>query len=235
MPEYAELHTPIIPVLTKLLEGVALQAGEVALDLACGTGEKLPLLRAAIGPQAMLLALDTDWAAVAALPAGTATRIQADTQAIPLCDGCCSLVACIAALGLFADPQVALREMHRVLQPNGRLFVVTSRQVWAQVTHWPPGALTALANAYAKCPPLAAHSDVLEDGLDPFYAAGFTNCTARAFLLAPATAHAELALLPWNYLAPHLGHGLTDEQRNACAAAPVEIELCTVVLGITNC
>ena len=236
MPEYAELHTPIIPVLAKLLEGVALQAGEVALDLACGAGEKLPLLRAAIGPQAMLLALDTDQAALAAFPADAYTRqIRATAQAIPLHEGACSLVACIAALGLFADSQAALREMHRVLQPYGRLFVVTSRQVWAQVTYWPPGGLAALANAYAKSPPLAAHSDVLEDALDPFYATGFTNCSARAFLLAPTTAHTELALLPWSYLAPHLGHALTGEQRRACAAAPVEVELCTVALGITTC
>ena len=231
MTTYAALHAPIMPVLRQVFQHTPLQPGEVALDVACGTGEKLPLLREAIGPHATLLALDSNRNALGALAADTgAQAVQAAAEAIALCDACCTLVTCIAALGVFANPHAACSEMRRVLKPAGRALIVTAAYQWVELTDWSPEAVAIItaANAAARF----AHPDVAGAPVTALLSAGFRSCQPRAFLIEPAHYHAEFALLSWQHLEPLVGSTLTPAQRAVCAAAPSELELRSIVLAV---
>lgn len=226
------LHSELLPILHVLLANQAPTSG-VVLDLACGSGEKLPLIRAACGPAAHVIALDSDVQAVRRISPTNAAPLVGNALALPLHDASCDRVYCIAALSLFADQALALRELRRVLKPGGQALLVTATQLWAQVTRWPDDLRHTLSAAYARSAPLAAHAD-LADGLEPaLCAAGFRHVT-RAFLLAADTVLlAELALLDWQRLQPHVAPQLTPAERERCdqSAATAEIELCDVVLA----
>ncbi|NOK64052.1 MAG: hypothetical protein GFH27_549409n26 [Chloroflexi bacterium AL-W] len=189
------------------------------------------------GPEVQFVALDIDREAV-----GAAQVSQPDTNgivgngmALPLRDACCTAVFCIAALGLFANAAIALDEMHRVLHPDGRVFIATATQLWAPVTHWPEALATAYEQALmAGHPPLSATADLQEYSSQLLHQAGFAAPQIRAFLLAPSIrpSQAELALFSWNdvrlLITPYLSH--TNLQHCEHATESVEIELCTVVL-----
>jgi SAM-dependent methyltransferase len=126
-----------------LRDDVGLAAGATVVDLGAGTGKFTPRLVAtgarviAVEPVAAMLArLSAALPEVAAL-AGTAT-------AIPLPDASVDAVVCAQAFHWFATAD-ALREIHRVLKPGGRLGLVwnmrDARVPWV-------ARLDAIVNAY---------------------------------------------------------------------------------------
>lgn len=232
-----DLHAPLMPILRYALATTHLPQDGAVLDLACGTGDKVPLLAEHCGANTRFIALDIDHSAVAT----TKERIPyiqsvvGDALALPLRNASCTTVFCIASLGLFADTQVALAEMRRVLQPGGCVFIVTATQLWAQVTHWPDVLVTAYEKSIAAghSPPLATPD--LQDQLGLLLQqAGFVAPHMRGLLLNPLIPpiQAELALLSWDTIqslvTPHLA--LSDLQICYQASESVEIELCTIVL-----
>ncbi|MEM8535923.1 MAG: class I SAM-dependent methyltransferase [Chloroflexota bacterium] len=232
-----DLHAPLIPVLRYVLATTRLPQEGIMLDLACGEGDKLSLLAEHCGPDVQFIALDMDHGAVAATQQERtlAYGIVGDALALPLRDACCTAVFCIASLGLFANTQVALGEMHRVLQAGGGVFIVTATQLWAQVTHWPDTLVRAYEQALAAdhSPPVATPD--LHDQFGPLLRqAGFATPRARALLLNPSIppVQAELALLSWNTIQPLVTPYLSPTDLELChqVADSVEIELCTVVL-----
>jgi ubiquinone/menaquinone biosynthesis C-methylase UbiE len=52
------------------------------------------------------------------------TLAQADAHRLPLADATFDWVVCASSFHYFRQPQVALREMRRVLRPEGRLVLV---------------------------------------------------------------------------------------------------------------
>lgn len=105
-----------------LSESLGVQAGARVVDLGAGTGKFTKLLArtgatvTAIEPvEAMRARLSESLPGVTAL-AGTA-------EAIPLADGAADVIVCAQAFHWFANGQ-ALREMHRVLRPGGRLGLI---------------------------------------------------------------------------------------------------------------
>lgn len=58
---------------------------------------------------------------------------QAGAEALPLADAGFDVVCCQLGLQFFIDRPVALREMHRVLAPGGRLALM----VWRSIDHSP--------------------------------------------------------------------------------------------------
>lgn len=102
----------------------------VVLDAGCGTGNLLPALarwngRAAryIGVDASLGMLEVARGKAAGVPWPAALAAGA-VEALPVPDAASDTVVCASILHALADPAEALRELRRVLRPDGRLVLL---------------------------------------------------------------------------------------------------------------
>lgn len=110
-----------------LIELVALQTGERVLDIACGTGIVARSAAPRVGLHGKVVGLDLneDMLEVAQeVSSGILPEIewrQGDALDIPFPDAAFDVVFCQQGLQFFPDRPAALREIHRVLAPDGRL------------------------------------------------------------------------------------------------------------------
>jgi SAM-dependent methyltransferase len=119
------------PVTDVVVEQLRVAAGAQVLDVAAGAGEPAVTLARLVGPGGSVLAVDIspailELATAHAAGAGVdnvATRVM-DGEALDLPER--SFDAAVSRLGViyFPDRQTALREIHRVLRPGGRVAVV---------------------------------------------------------------------------------------------------------------
>jgi SAM-dependent methyltransferase len=109
---------------------LALEPGEIVLDIGCGTGAFTRDLAAVVGPDGLVVGLDASptMLARAARETGDAAVVylRADAERLPFRPAAFHAVCCFAALHLLADPWTALDEMSRVLAPGGRVAILTS-------------------------------------------------------------------------------------------------------------
>lgn len=94
-----------------LLDRVGVGPGDRVLDVACGDGATLRLLRER---GAVAVGVDVE-------PDARGRSAVADAHALPVRDGCCDAALLECSLSTFADPAAALAEVARVLRPGGRL------------------------------------------------------------------------------------------------------------------
>ena len=126
-------------VQSALLAAAALLPGEQVLDLACGTGHVTLQAAHAVGGLGSemgsglgsvvgvdLSARMVDTAQLRALPNTRFVRMDAQRLALP--DQQFDVVLCSLGLMYLPDPAQALREVHRVLKPGGRLVL----SVWGE-------------------------------------------------------------------------------------------------------
>jgi SAM-dependent methyltransferase len=246
----ADLHTALLPILRLALDQAPLPRAGFALDLGCGAGEKLPLLRLALGPRLRIVGLDRDRAALGAHPPADGppgsqansvdawAPVCADAHALPLRTGCLDGAVCIAALGLFEQPEFALGELLRALRPAAPALFVTATRRWARVTRWPEELGRLLADAAqldgAAWPSLQASPDVGGDLAALLRSAGLVEVQVRGFLLEGSAAPAllELPLLEWDALRISAAPYLAADELARCDAlvADAEIELVDVAL-----
>lgn len=123
-----------------LRDALGLRAGQVALDLGAGTGKFTPNLLAtgadviAVEPVASMraqLSAPMRTQLSTTMPQSRVTSgvdqvlrvLDGTAQAMPLPDACVDAVVCAQAFHWFASRD-ALREIHRVLRPGGRLGLV---------------------------------------------------------------------------------------------------------------
>lgn len=129
-PELYERY--LVPAVTAvwaadLIERAGLQAGQRVLDVACGSGIVTRLAAAQVGGTGRVAGLDINDGMLEmarSLQQDTGAPIEwhhANVIAMPLPDGAFDVVLCQLGLQFFADRPPALREMHRVLVPGGRL------------------------------------------------------------------------------------------------------------------
>ncbi|MEZ4736531.1 MAG: methyltransferase domain-containing protein [Caldilineaceae bacterium] len=127
--------TLFTPWAHDLLATAQLQPGERVLDVACGTGSVTRLIGAQIGPQGQLTAVDLNADMLSAAQTYVATTtpairwLQADVVDMPVDDDDFDVVLCQQSFQFFPDKLGALREMHRVLAPGGRLAFNISRDL----------------------------------------------------------------------------------------------------------
>jgi ubiquinone/menaquinone biosynthesis C-methylase UbiE len=121
---------PWVPGLLDLAE---LRAGERVLDIATGTGVVARLAARRVVPRGTVTGLDLnegmlEIAQRLPLPPGlTVDWRQGSALAPPFPDGTFDVVLCQQGLQFFPERLKALREMHRVLAPGGRVAL----SVWS--------------------------------------------------------------------------------------------------------
>src|SRR5687767_7788254 len=115
---------PWAPVL---VAAAALQPGERVLDLACGSGLIARVMAPQLGPAGRITGLDINASMLEVArslppPSGAPVEwVQASADATGLPDAAFNAIVCQQGFQFFADKAAALREMHRVLVPGGRL------------------------------------------------------------------------------------------------------------------
>ncbi|MEU1663669.1 methyltransferase domain-containing protein [Streptomyces sparsogenes] len=113
------------PAYAAAVADLGLRPGDAVLDAGCGTGRALPALRAAVGPTGTVLGADATPAMLdAAVRAGRhrdAALALADVTRLPLRDGCLDAVFGAGLISHLPDPEAGLRELARVVRPQGLL------------------------------------------------------------------------------------------------------------------
>jgi SAM-dependent methyltransferase len=112
---------------------LALGAGDVVFDVACGPGNFSREFGRAVGADGLVVGVDASPTMLARGAADTARAgvanvalMRADATDLPFRDGSFDAACCFAALHLFAEPFAALDEMRRVLRAGGRIAIMTS-------------------------------------------------------------------------------------------------------------
>lgn len=129
---YERYFVPTIgmPFATALLDAAGLHWGERVLDVACGTGVVTRLAAERVGLNGAVAGLDINpsMLAVARSVPSSGAAIEwheASAESLPLADGSFDVVLSSLGLQFVADKASALREMWRVLAPDGRLGIAT--------------------------------------------------------------------------------------------------------------
>jgi ubiquinone/menaquinone biosynthesis C-methylase UbiE len=113
----------------RALDGLVVVRGARVLDVACGTGVFARLAAHVAGSSGRVVGIDPS-----AIAVSTARRIDPtsivdwqlwEDEGLPFDDGTFDVVACQHALHRFADADLILAEMRRVLAPGGRLGITT--------------------------------------------------------------------------------------------------------------
>ena len=142
---YDEFFVPTLfrPWAKLLLDNVNLQPGEAVLDVATGPGTVARLAAVRLGSQGHVVATDIalpmlDIARAKPEVAGAAKIEYVESPAAPLAaaSGTFDAVLCQQGIQFFPDRRAALREMHRILKPNGRAAIA----VWAELERNPIAA-----------------------------------------------------------------------------------------------
>lgn len=122
-----EFNSPIAPWRAeRLVAGLAEAGPGSILDIGCGWGELLLRLAAAV-PGAVATGVDADGELLArgranAAARGLAGRVSFVEGRGEAWDGSADLVVCVGASHVFGDWAGALRELHRLVAPGGRLL-----------------------------------------------------------------------------------------------------------------
>jgi ubiquinone/menaquinone biosynthesis C-methylase UbiE len=134
---YEHYMVPAIfaPWVSALLDCAAPQPGERVLDVACGTGVVARHAVAQVGAGGRVVGLDMNphMLAIARARAPAVEWREGNAMALPFTAHAFDVVVCQQGLQFFAESSTALREMHRVLVPGGRLALA----VWCAIDSSP--------------------------------------------------------------------------------------------------
>jgi ubiquinone/menaquinone biosynthesis C-methylase UbiE len=149
-PELFERY--LVPAVTApwaadLVAAAGPPPGARVLDVACGTGIVARLAAERVGPAGRVVGLDLNPGMLAVArglpsrPGAPITCQHASAVVLPFPDATFDVIFCQQGLQFFPDRPAAVREMHRVLAPGGRLAL----SVYSTIAHNP--ATRALAEA----------------------------------------------------------------------------------------
>lgn len=107
-------------------------AGEVAVDVGCGTGTEVRRLAHAVGPTGRAVGVEphpglrAEAERRSAMEDSAATFVDGDAVALPFDDGSVDVLRCERVFQHLTDPDTAARDFARVLAPGGRVAVTDS-------------------------------------------------------------------------------------------------------------
>ena len=121
------------PLYAMMAKELDLQADDELLEVGCGSARLLAEHAAHVRFVAGLDLSDIQVGMARErlaerIAAGTAEVVKGDAMALPWADGRFSVVGSLNCLKFVPDPPKALREMHRVLRPDGRLVLTIDKQ-----------------------------------------------------------------------------------------------------------
>ena len=122
-----------------LLDRAQLVPGQRVLDLASGPGPLARDARERVGAAGLAIASDISEGQLACCP--DLLRVAADGEALPFASASVDRVLCGLGLMFFPDEQAALREIRRVLRPDGLLALSV----------WGPAAEVPLVETALSC------------------------------------------------------------------------------------
>jgi len=143
--EYEPLwHSQLATAQSRLMRSASLAPGDHVLDVACGTGLVSFAAAKEVGPGGRVVGVDISGEMVVAarrkaeayvVPQCTFERMDAEKLELP--DASFDAALCALGLMYMPDPAQALREMRRVLKPEGRVSLAVwgerSRCGWAEI------------------------------------------------------------------------------------------------------
>lgn len=131
-PAYERFFVPVIgrPIAEDLLAAARLRPGEQVLDIACGTGIVARLAARQVMPSGAVSGADINPGMIAEAKRACDESpniewFEADAAALPMPDDSFDVVLCQMGLQFFPAKLPALKEMRRVVRPEGRVLVNT--------------------------------------------------------------------------------------------------------------
>ncbi|WP_306207806.1 class I SAM-dependent methyltransferase [Actinoplanes sp. RD1] len=116
-----------LPAYTAAIATAPPPPGGTAIDVGCGTGRALPVLRDAVGPTGTVLGLDItpEMLAVAATRATAARALLAlaDASQLPLPTATADVIFAAGLVNHLPDPAAGLAELARVTRAGGTLIL----------------------------------------------------------------------------------------------------------------
>lgn len=116
-----------IPAYAAAAAEARLAAGWTVIDVGCGTGRAIPVLREAVGPSGRVIGLDlTPEMLDQARPRCAAARaalVLADARRLPLADKAADAVFAAGLVTHLPQPAAGFAELARVTRPGGRLVL----------------------------------------------------------------------------------------------------------------
>jgi SAM-dependent methyltransferase len=116
-----------VPAYTAAVAEARVAPGSVVVDVGCGTGRALPVLRDAAGPTGTVVGLDLTPQMLAVARdlgrAGSASLVLADASHLPFDGASVDVVFAAGLLTHLPDPLAGLRELARVTRTAGRLVL----------------------------------------------------------------------------------------------------------------
>jgi SAM-dependent methyltransferase len=141
-----------------LLALLALQPGSRVLDVACGTGIVARTAAPHTGATGVIVGLDlhAGMLAVARAQDPTGAWVRGSATTLPFATSAFDVVVCQQGVQFFPDRLAALREMHRVLRPDGRVAIAA----WGPLADNPGHAALAqgLANHMGEAVAAVLHA-----------------------------------------------------------------------------
>ncbi|MFH1454128.1 MAG: class I SAM-dependent methyltransferase [Armatimonadota bacterium] len=116
--------------LKKIINFLSLKEGQIVMDVGCGTGIMLPLLKEHVGRKGCVYAVDVSEKMLKKARTKHKGRniyfVNSDVCSLPFTPESFDAVLCYSSFPHFKDREKALKSLSKVLKPKGKLIVAHS-------------------------------------------------------------------------------------------------------------